>query len=91
MHVLVIAAADYSIPLAAFIVSAAALVYGVFGTGRFNRLSTMEQALNDRVADLTQQVNGLREENKECARRCRDLERENIELLRKVARMENGH
>ncbi len=87
---LVAAQADYAIPLAAFIVSAAALVYGVFGT-RQSSSSSLEQAMADRITDLTNQVMLLREENKECARRTAQLERENLVMLRQLAKLENGH
>ncbi len=91
MNVLLAAAqSDYAVPLAAFIVSAAALIYGVFGT-RQSASSSLEQAMADRITDLTNQVMLLREENKDCARRTAMLERENLNMLRKLAKMENGH
>lgn len=82
---------DYTLPLAVLILSAVSLAYGIFGSGRWNRMSTFEQAQSDRIEDLVRQVEKLREDNKDCARRCRDLEQENITMLRKLARMENGH
>ncbi len=88
--VLAAVAGDWSIPLAAVILSAAGLGYGIFGTGRRDASSSLEQAMSDRITDLTNQVAALRDDNKECARRCRDLERENLGMLRKLAKMENG-
>ncbi len=87
---LIAAQSDYAIPLSAFIVSAAALVYGVFGT-RQSANNSLEQAMADRITDLTNQVMLLRDENKNCAQRCRDLESQNITMLRRLAKMENGH
>lgn len=81
---------DYAIPLAAFIVSAVGFAYGVWGSGRWSRMSGLEEAMAHRIDDLTGQIKELREQNRDCARRCRDLESENLAMLRKLAKMENG-
>ena len=82
---------EYAIPLAALIVSIAVTVYSVFGGGRWNKLTSFEEIQAERIKDLVGQLDKLREDNKDCARRCRDLERENLLMLRKLARIENGN
>jgi hypothetical protein len=94
--VLLAASGDYSIPLAAFIVSAAALAYGIFGAGRWNRMSSIESAMNDRINDLVRQLQAAKDEHTDmrreladCARRCKRLEGENWKLSRRLAGLES--
>ena len=84
------AAGDYSIPLAAFIVSAAGLAYGIFGAGRWNRMSSLEQAMNNRIEDLIRQLDDARGQLHDCASRCAKLEKENWKLARRISGLESG-
>jgi hypothetical protein len=87
----VLAAADatYAIPLAALIVSAAALVYGAMG-GRRSTMTGIEASLNNRLTDLVRQVDDLRDDLKECVSQRAALERENVALMRQVMHLKNG-
>ncbi len=83
------AGAEYSIPLGALIVSVAALVYGM-SRGKSGTVGEIEKAMNDRIADLLEQLASAKIDNLECARRCDDLRTENIDLMRRLVRLENG-
>ena len=68
-HLVLAQANVYAVPVAALIVSAAALVYGAMGGHRSSR---------DR------EMNDLRDELKECKSQRAALERENIALMREL-------
>ena len=79
----------YAVPLAALIVSVAALVYGAMG-GRRSTMSSIETSLNNRLTDLVRQVDELKEELHDCTKQRAALERENIALMRQVMNLKNG-
>ncbi len=82
------AGTSYAIPLAALIVSAAALIYGVT-RGRVSTLSSIEQAMSDRIEDLLRQLTEAKEEMRDCARRCKRLEQRNTELMARLLKLEH--
>jgi cell division protein FtsB len=88
-HVPLAELSPYAIPLAALIVSAAALVYGAIG-GRRTTMTGIEASLNNRLTDLVRQVDELKEELHECTRQRASLERENIALMRQVMNLRDG-
>lgn len=102
--VLLAATTDYAIPLAAFIVSCAAIGM-TFLSQRTSRMGSLEQAMADRIDDLVRQLGEANDkiarliaDNKEirtelvgCSRNCETLRQENYKLLRKIEGLENGH
>lgn len=78
------------VALGGLLVSVGAVTWGVV-TGRRSNLSSLESILNGRIHDLTEQLRMLKDELKECNRRGGQLERENIRLMRRIIKLENGH
>lgn len=80
---------NWAIPLGALILSAAALAYSTLNFKRTGK-SSFEQAMSDRITQLTAELQQVRADYLECGRRCKRLEDENYKLMRRLMRLENG-
>ena len=81
---------NYAIPLAALIISLTAFIFGVVRS-HSSTLNSIEQAMSDRIEDLTKQLDDAKVEIRELNRRCQYLEGRNTQLMSKLLKLENGH
>ena len=77
----------YALPGAALIVSMVAVALSAYMGSR----STSGSAQANRLSDLKDQVDELEEQLKECARDRHRLERQNLSLMQRILKLENGN